>query len=357
MDYAIFLIEDLKSERKKIMPTRSLYTKLIRSCCRESLEGYVNTIFSLMPQSYKINNPLYYSAFLNGLYDDYSQMKDKSSNSINNLEINVDLTLQERISFLYKRKATFHPVNNNTNETNYTKNVHYLVNSSIFIPFEFCTNCMKKNVDNKENSKNFYTQSTPNFNFNKVKKLNYVDIISGFNRSTDANYSVCKNCYFKINPKLYIIFENQINMDNVQIINLISPLKLLNDIDNIIKNNGEKYFFISDYHNHPQNKEIFWNILFYFQLLNLPTIVMTLQPDFIKLRTKVEEMTSDMLKLKKSSEKVLTHQSFILKTITDRNSIDSQEEYLDYTYNTKYNAYEKNLHHKMYCLYSIIILA
>lgn len=332
MDYAIFLIEELKSEKAKITPTRSLYTKIIRSCSRSSLESYVNTVFSMMPQSYKINNPLYYSAFMNGLYDDFSQMKSKSNSSTDIFDMSIDLS--ERMSLLLKRKTTVAGIQN---EFNIKKNINFLINSSIFVPYEFCVGCFKSGKS--------------------PKKLGFIDIISGFMRDTQADYSICNYCYSKISPKLYIVFENQTNLENVEIINLISPVKLTSEIDNIIKEKGDKYFFISEYHNHPQHREIFWNILFYFQLFNLPTVVMTLQQDLTKLRAAVDEMKFNMEMIRKQSSYGVLHtqQSFgALKTInTEYGSNESDNDSSDHTSPTaSYNNNEKVLQNKMYKRFS-----
>jgi len=279
----------------------------------------------MMPQSYKINNPLYYSAFMNGLYDDFSQMKNKRS-SYNIVDNSIDLN--DKFQILLKHKSTNIDF---LNENSYTKNLNFLIKSSIFIPYEYCAGCFK-------------IVNTP-------KKLSFIDIISGFRRNLEAEYSICNMCYSKIHPKLYIIFENQTNLDNIETSNLISPVKLINEIDNIIKNHGDKYFFLNDYHNKPQHREIFWNILFYFQLLNLPTIVMALQQDIIKLRSAIEEMKNNMETIKKQSSFNISQsqQSYkTLKTITDTNSVESDNDSSDYTTpNSSYNNNEKILQSKM----------
>lgn len=290
----------------------------------------------MMPQSYKINNPLYYSAFMNGLYDDFSQMKNKSNSSSSD---NLDMSLNsiEKINFLLKRKT----ISGIQNEINVKKNINFLINSSIFVPYEFCVGCFK-------------TGKSPN-------KLGFIDIISGFRRDNEADYSICNYCYSKISPKLYIVFENQTNLENVEIINLISPVKLTSEIDCIIKEKGDKYFFISDYHNHPQHREIFWNLLFYFQFFNLPTVVMTLHQDLSKLRAAVDEMKSSMEMIRKqSSSNVLhTQQSYgALKTInTDYGSNESDNDSSDYSSPTaSYNNNEKVLQNKMYiCVFCFFI--
>jgi hypothetical protein len=280
----------------------------------------------MMPQSYKINNPLYYSAFMNGLYDDFSQMKNKSISSTDLFDTSIDLN--EKMSFLLKRKTI---VTGIQIELSYKKNINFLINSSIFVPYEFCAGCFKRGKS--------------------PKKLGFIDIISGFRRDLKADYSICNYCYAKISPKLYIVFENQTNLDNVEIANLISPVKLTSEIDNIIKEKGDKYFFIGEFHNHAEHREIFWNILFYFQLLSLPTVVMTLQQDLTKLRAAVDEMQCNTETIRKQSSLGVLHSQYsygALKTInTDFGSNDSDNDSSDHTSPTSYNNNEKILQNKM----------
>jgi len=328
MEYALFLIDELKSE--KITPTRSLYTKIIRSCCRSTLESYVNTIFSMMPQNYKINNPLYYSEFMNGLYDDFSQMRKKTNSSTNLIDISIDLN--EKMNGLLRRKNNVGGISNEIMNNNLKKNVNFLIKSSIFVPYEFCVGCFK--IGSKS-----------------PKKLSFIDIIAGFKRNLEAEYTICNICFTKVFPKLYIIFENQTNLENIEITNLISPVKLLSEMDLIIQKYGDKYFFLNDYYNQPGQREVFWNILFYFQLFNLPTVVMTLQSDIIKLRAAIDEMNTNMEVVKKQMSMFVTstQQSFgAMKTITDYDSNNSDNDSSHLTSPTaNFNNNEKVLQNKM----------
>lgn len=81
-------------------------------------------------------------------------------------------------------------------------------------------------------------------------------------------------------------------MDITETVNLLSPIVLLKEVDNLIKNKGEKYFFISEWYKHKDHKQIFWNIVYYFTVLRLPTFVLTyLKEDYL-----IDEILEDLEK-------------------------------------------------------------
>ena len=79
----------------------------------------------------------------------------------------------------------------------------------------------------------------------------------------------------------------------------MSPIVLLKEVDNLIKNLGEKYFFISEWYKHKDHKQIFWNIVYYFNVLGLPTHVLTFISDELLIR----EVISELQKQKESVKK------------------------------------------------------
>ena len=89
------------------------------------------------------------------------------------------------------------------------------------------------------------------------------------------SFQVLSEVNFSFKCRLYII--NSLNKTTIEIIetmNLLSPVVLLKEVDNLIKNRGEKYFF-SPFYIHKEQKHIFWNIVYYFKILQLPLYVMT----------------------------------------------------------------------------------
>ena len=63
---------------------------------------------------------------------------------------------------------------------------------------------------------------------------------------------VCLNSplsnYLYIN-RIYIIYDNnQKSLDIMETVGMLSPVVLLKEVDNLIKNKGEKYFFISEWY-------------------------------------------------------------------------------------------------------------
>jgi hypothetical protein len=334
MEYAIFVLEYLKSDYNKIITTRSVYTKLIGACSRKTLENYVNQLFSMMPQTYKINNPLYYSAFMNGLYDDFSQMHEKNNNSNNN-GLHLTMTLNEKESL--KRANTYLPNYHISKDFLPKRSIKNLINSSIFVPYNYCNYC---------------------FNNDKLKKINYCDVIAGFERNIDSEFSVCNVCLNKYNPLLYILFEDETKLENVEVIKLLSPMRLISEIDEIIKNEGEKCFFLTDYYLRPKGKIIFYNILFYFEIFGLPNIVMILHQDSQALRNEVDDLMLGIQNVKKFSldrKNSNNYSSVQLKTLVNltESEINGEDNSNNNSFrsddndNDNYNKNEKKLDEKM----------
>lgn len=102
---------------------------------------------------------------------------------------------------------------------------------------------------------------------------------------------------------------NQNTLDIIETVNLLSPVVLLKEVDNIIKNKGEKYFFMPEYYMHKEHKHIFWNIVYYFKMLQLPLFVMTALRNDVYLNPILEELIfiREMSKDKKISSSPLKH--------------------------------------------------
>ena len=119
---------------------------------------------------------------------------------------------------------------------------------------------------------------------------------------------VCLNSplsnYLYIN-RIYIIYDNnQKSLDIMETVGMLSPVVLLKEVDNLIKNKGEKYFFISEWYKHREHKQIFWNIVYYFNVLKLPTFVLTYIKNEIVINGILDEL--DILRQSANSKKVIS---------------------------------------------------
>ena len=169
IQHAIFILNEL-TQKKKIVPSRSLYKKLIRACGRSTFSNKVNEIWNTMPLNYKQSNPLYYNAFMNGLYDlDQSVMNNNNSNSPQ-AKGNLTKKVTRRMSI--------------SNLDDFSSNSLFeMISNTIFVYYEICPNCHKNN---------------------KKRKLSIEEILGGFKRDKSSYYAVCNTCLFKYFPKYYL---------------------------------------------------------------------------------------------------------------------------------------------------------
>ena len=107
-------------------------------------------------------------------------------------------------------------------------------------------------------------------------------------------------------------------MDIRETVNLLSPVVLLKEVENLTRNLGEKYFFISEWYKHKDHKQIFWNIVYYFNVLGLPTYVLTYINDELIMRD-----IMDNLKKQMNQTICLKNESFYNKVFLNLNLITS----------------------------------
>jgi len=160
IDYAIYVLKEIT--KKKIIPTISLYSKLIKACGRQSLSDRVMMIFNTMPRNYKQNNTLYYNSFMNGLYNQDSIFETSATNKT----MSKQKTKQSTKEFKLKE----HPVN------------PYLENMSnlIFLGYDYCYNC---------------------YATKKIKrKVSIEEIFGGFKKDHSNHYSTCNICLINYQP-------------------------------------------------------------------------------------------------------------------------------------------------------------
>ena len=255
MDYALSLIEFL-SERLKIPPTRSLFSKIIKSCGRNCLNPFIKQMLIMVKNINKGKgkySALFHNDYLNGLY---FLIQNVSHNSISASLTNSGLLMNTLRSTII----------NKMRESNYS--IDSQLNNIIFISYNICENCLM-------------TKST-------IKKITFDEILSGFimKNNENANTSICSNCLNRFEPKIYYLEQMQKDL-NLKEVKFYSPMELTKKIDEIMQNNGEIYFY--------QEKEwsdIYWNIIFYFELFDLPTCVLYIQnkmEKFEKLKNKLKE--------------------------------------------------------------------
>ena len=263
MDYALRLLEHL-IDNLKICPTRNLFSKIIKSCTRPALNPFIKQILIMVKDANKGQskyNSLFHNDYLNGLYF----LTENVGQSILGASLNNSLLLINtmRISVINEMKKT-------------DSNVELELNKIIFMTYNICQNCLK---------------------LKKVNNIYFDEILSGFiMRKNEENYSICSNCLCIFEPKIFYLDKEQDDLD-LKEINLYNPMLLIKKIDEIIKNYGELYFYKEN-----DWSELYWNIIFYFQLFDLPTCVLYVQNNISKFE-KLKNILKENIKRKFQKEK------------------------------------------------------
>jgi len=303
LDFSVFLLEDLY-DNKKIIPTRGLFSKLFKSCGRSELNIFVKRILLLVNKTYKNSkfNNLFCNSYLSGLYA-----------LTENIGKNNSITLASANSYL-NITAIRNTILNEMYADNYeTKS---LIDNIIFINAKICSNCV--------------------LNKKKLYKIGIEKILAGFNLNKDNPYIICPECLCKIEPYIYYIKKTQSNL-KPQSFKLIHPQKLLEEIDKLINEEGELFFYKKFEDNKLQYLDLYLSIIFYFKIFDIPLIVLytpknkgnNIINDFSeqirlnKLRkvSKVEKRKNRISKspdrLSKSPDKSLDKNSYISGDYTD----------------------------------------
>ncbi len=76
--------------------------------------------------------------------------------------------------------------------------------------------------------------------------------------------------------RLYYIRENTSKLNNIKSVNLFSPHHLILRIDEIFAEEGELFIFKPTFHKCEKYEDVLINLIFYFNLLQLPCFPMTL---------------------------------------------------------------------------------
>ena len=270
MDNAINNLDNLLNSN--IIPSKNLLTKLVKSCGRNSLAKKVKLILKKIPFNVKSNdtklNSLFHNAFMNGLYTISENISNLNFPSLTNSTLNLANLRQSMVCEM------------TSNET-----VKKLLEDVIFLTYEMCPICIKSNK--------------------KPKKITIEQILAGFSRGKSDYSSVCPNCFNKIFPKIYFLKKSQQNLE-AQNVNFLSPLVLVKEIDNIIKNHSEVYFFLESFYQDNYQRHIFWNLVFYFKLFNLPTFVLYIDnkdEQYVKIKKEIFDIEEEKKQYKTSPEK------------------------------------------------------
>ena len=117
-----------------------------------------------MPHNFKQNNPLFYNAFINGLYDFDSTMKN----------------FKEDESSVFNIKRSTGKITKLHLEQIEELSPYDIINSALFVKYDICPNCYQKN---------------------KKGKIFLDEILSGFKKDKSTYFSVCYMCRMRFFPK------------------------------------------------------------------------------------------------------------------------------------------------------------
>lgn len=133
-----------------------------------------------------------------------------------------------------------------------------LYNNFSFLLYDYCKNCLNTYIN--------FINNKPSLS-KKLKPLTYEEIICSFIRDSNSNLAVCSSCFSCYHPNLYIVNFFQPSLDYLWKYKLSSPFYLIKEINNLVKEKGEKNFSQILF---KENRETYWNLIFYFQYFELP---------------------------------------------------------------------------------------
>ena len=256
MDFAIFLLEDLIN-KKKIIPTRNLFSKMFKSCGRNELSSYLKQILSLSNKLYKKSGTtIFQNAYLNGFY---TLVEHSESN---NLSISYSY-----INDINTKKSFLDDISSNFDYNSFFE-------SFLFFPEAFCPFC--------------------SHNIEKIYFIKMEELLAGFNANSNKLDSICPNCLNLIPCNIYYLNKNS-NDKKVKQFQLLRPDRLIIEIDDIIKTLGEYAFYSENFANNQRFTLIYLNIIFYFKLFDLPLFVLYIERDQEKFQENIiQEIKSNI---------------------------------------------------------------
>ena len=270
MNYSLFLLEDL-IDNKKIIPTRNLFCKLFKSCGRDVLSIFVKKILLLVNKIYKNSkySNIFHNSYLSGLYS-----------LTESLGPNSTIALPSTNSYLNITAIRTNILNEICSDDNDTKTI---IENYLFIDSKICPNCI--------------------INKKKLKKINPMLILAGFNFDENKSYIICPECLAKIEPYIYYLKKSKPNLKTYRF-KLIPPHKLIRDIDELINREGEIFFYKRiKADNLAYFLNLYLSIIFYFQLFDLPLFVLYIpKNNYINLINELNEEIQNN-KLRKMTKK------------------------------------------------------
>jgi hypothetical protein len=279
VNFAIFLLNDL--HKKKITPCLSLYSKLVRSCSRPSLHVVLKEIiFKNIPHNLHTCPSISANAYMNGIYDkENAPAKQEDTNTSTSISFRTNRSSR---FVKYSSMRFTNLVSGDNSVQLYSNQISDLITNTIFMLYDYCPNCLRKQSKGK---------------------MSVEEILAGFKKEKNTFHTTCNICLVKMFPRIYFI-NNNIGLDQINSVNFLSPLVLTKEVDNLIKNYGEKHFFISDYFKHNEHKHIFWNLVFYFGILGLPSFVLFILRKEEKIDLLIESL--ELFKTKDASKRAST---------------------------------------------------
>lgn len=291
-----FLISDL-TKQKKITASKNMFYKLIKcfgylgSKLNLDLTRKIQDFIKLMPTNSQASA---YHVFMQGLTKT-SQIPVNKSNS--GLIEQQSPTVKEKInganlrgSSLFRRiseKKIIHLVSNQKQKKDSVQSsddesagsTYIILGNSAFICYNYCANCKS--------------------NTQKPSPIFYEELLCSYKKEKYISHSVCLNCSSPMTPHLYILHILQKSPKSIESIKLLYINHLIKEIENVLRLKGELNFIPNLSGKYKENKEIFWNMVFYFRYFGLPTFVLDKDAYYESIKLETEETRSILLDKKK----------------------------------------------------------
>ena len=291
MNYAVNLLENLIVQ-KKIIPTKNLFSKMFKACGRNELSSFTKHVLELANKVYsKSGTNLFQNAYLNGLYT-----------LTGNLNINSSITMNfnnSTFNSISNKQSIYEDIlsNNNTNFSYF--------DNFIFLTENYCPYCTK--------------------NIEKIKFISIEELLAGFNKDIDKLDSICPHCINVISSDVYYINKSKKEVE-IQKFKLFKPFKLINEIEEINKTNGEYYFYLTNKLEDPKIIDIYINIIFYFKLFDLPLFVLYIEKNQQNFEENIlKEIEENMLR--KNTPKKKGTKEGVSPSKRGKHTIDTSEDY------------------------------